>query len=75
MPWQLAVRVWQSFRDSNTKKSSVSTTNTGSFLNLGYMMDDSDFDDDFTDVSESYRSSGGRNSDQFDYGLSSESRL
>ena len=51
-------------------KSSFSSV---SFVNEGYDQEDSDFADDFTDFSGSYRESG-RNSTQFDYSIG-ESRL
>jgi len=53
-------------------KSSFSSSSSN-FVNKGYDQDDSDFADDFTDLSDSYRESG-RNSAQFDYSTS-ESRL
>lgn len=50
-----------------------SSFSSNSFVNEGYEQEDSDFADDFTDFSGSYRESG-RNSTQFDYSVG-ESRL
>jgi len=50
-----------------------SSFSSNSFINEGYEQDDSDFADDFTDFSGSYRESG-RNSTQFDYSVG-ESKL
>merc|ERR1711892_254401 len=50
-----------------------SSFSSASFVNEGYDQEDSDFADDFTDFSGSYRESG-RNSTQFDYSIG-ESRL